>query len=77
MTHILVFGDSIVWGAWDSEGGWVDRLKMKINRNAIKAIRKNPESDYNVIYNLGVAGINIKNVLSRIKSETKARDYEG
>ena len=77
MTHILVFGDSIVWGSWDSKGGWAERLRMEINRNAIKAIRKNPESDYNAIYNLGIAGINIKNVLSRIRSETKARYYEG
>ncbi len=77
MTHILIFGDSIVWGSWDSDGGWAERLRMEINRNAIKAIRKNPESDYNAIYNLGIAGTNIKNVLSRIKSETKARDYEG
>ena len=77
MTHILVFGDSIVWGSWDSKGGWAERLRMEINRNAIKAIRKNPESDYNAIYNLGIAGTSIKNVLSRIKSETKARNYEG
>lgn len=25
--RILIFGDSITYGAWDSEGGWADRLK--------------------------------------------------
>lgn len=27
--RILVFGDSIVYGAWDTEGGWAERLKKR------------------------------------------------
>jgi len=27
MVNILVFGDSITYGAWDEEGGWVQRLR--------------------------------------------------
>ena len=27
MGRILIFGDSITYGAWDKEGGWVQRLR--------------------------------------------------
>lgn len=28
---ILIFGDSITYGAWDSEkGGWVNRLRLTL-----------------------------------------------
>ena len=31
MTTLIVFGDSICWGAWDPcNGGWVSRLKCKV-----------------------------------------------
>jgi len=34
MVKILVFGDSIAWGAFDNEkGGWVERLKTHFLRN--------------------------------------------
>ena len=34
--RILVFGDSIAWGAFDTEkGGWVDRLKLYIMKPGV------------------------------------------
>ena len=76
MTHILVFGDSIAGGAWDYEGGWVERLRMIINRNSVKAIRENAENDYNVLYNLSINSSTSQSIIKRLKSETKARDFE-
>jgi len=66
MSTICVFGDSIVWGASDSErGGWVERLKVYMAENF--------DSD---VYNLGVSGDKTPNVLKRFESETKARIEE-
>jgi len=65
MNKILIFGDSIVWGAIDSErGGWVNRL-----RNFLES-EINSESP---IYNLGVAGDNTRDILRRFEFETKQR----
>ena len=34
MVKILVFGDSVAWGAFDNEkGGWVERLKTHFLQN--------------------------------------------
>ena len=32
MPQISVFGDSITYGAWDREAGWVERLKKVLNK---------------------------------------------
>jgi lysophospholipase L1-like esterase len=33
MVKILVFGDSIAWGAFDLEkGGWVEKIKGELNK---------------------------------------------
>lgn len=66
MGTILVFGDSIVWGAADSEGGgWVARLFIELGR------------DFEIdVYNLGVSGDKTPSLLERFESETKARMEE-
>lgn len=80
MSHILIFGDSITFGAWDKEGGWVQRLnKFLINRTL--AIPKFWNADYMEIYNLGIdsiTGENSTSLLERLKSEAKRRlsEYE-
>ena len=66
MSKILVFGDSITWGASDSErGGWVERLKIYIGNNCDDGV-----------YNLGVSGEKTPDLLERFESETKARIKE-
>ncbi len=63
---ILVFGDSIVWGAFDSEGGgWVERLKLYM--------RAKGDID---VYNLGISGGKTPGLLERLESETKVRIEE-
>jgi len=67
--HILVFGTSTTYGAWDSEGGWVARLRKFLDE---KTISSNYKSE-GLIYNLGVSGDKTEDVLKRFEPETKAR----
>ncbi len=71
MTHILVFGDSIAWGAWDAQGGWVERLKNLTNE---KNKKYSTDKDFwCLIYNLGVSGEISDNIITRFDTETKSR----
>ncbi len=69
MAQILVFGDSITYGAWDLEGGWVQRLRRFLDN---KVIDSNYE-DYFLVYNLGIDGDTAEGVLKRFEQETKPR----
>jgi len=74
MARILVFGDSIVYGAWDreKEGGWVQRLRKLLDEKHFI------ESDFDYsVYNLGVSGNTIGELLERFEFETKQRLEEG
>jgi len=63
--RILVFGDSIAWGAYDQEyGGWTARLHAEyINQG----------SDVN-IYNLSISGDTTTSLLERLEIESKIRN---
>ena len=65
--EIIVFGDSITYGAWDKEGGWVARLRRFIDE-------KYPEQ--HITYNLGISGDTSKDVLERVELEAKRRIFE-
>jgi len=61
---ICIFGDSITWGAGDSEkGGWAERLKVYFAKKY-----------YINIYNLGISGNTTEDLLKRIESESKFRE---
>lgn len=63
---INIFGDSIAWGAGDSEmGGWVSRLKLYL---------KKENKNYFEIYNLGISGDNTDGLLKRFGTENEARN---
>jgi len=60
--NICIFGDSITWGAHDSEGGgWANRFKDYFEEK---------NKDVNV-YNLGVSGDDTEDLLKRIEAECK------
>lgn len=61
---ISVFGDSIVWGAYDLElGGWVNRLKLYFDN----------QGDFITdVYNHGISGDRVADVLNRLDTEAKA-----
>ncbi|HTH72035.1 MAG TPA: GDSL-type esterase/lipase family protein [Candidatus Pristimantibacillus sp.] len=68
-VRILVFGDSIAYGAWDTEGGWVDRLKRDAHRQTVATGGK-PKLQ---VVNLGVGGNSSTKILKRLKAEIEAR----
>lgn len=72
MSQILIFGDSITYGACDiKEGGWTTRLRKYCEQRAEK------EADYYyLVYNLGVSGQNSNDILQRFAAEAQQRIKE-
>ncbi len=62
MVKVLVFGDSITWGAFDLEkGGWADRLKTHFLKGY---------SEWGIqVYNLGVSSNDTRGVLQFLEQE--------
>lgn len=67
MTHILVFGDSTTYGAWDSKGGWVQRIRKRLDVHNI------PRGKYFLTYNMGISGGNTTQMVKRFKNEASIR----
>jgi lysophospholipase L1-like esterase len=67
--RILVFGDSIVYGGWDTEGGWVDRLKRGYHRQYVSSGGK----DIHEIINLGIGGDTSSRIRDRLRAEIEFR----
>lgn len=68
MTVILAFGTSTTYGAWDIEGGWVQRLRRYLDEKQLT----DPELYY-LVYNLGISGDTSEDILQRLGSDTKPR----
>ncbi len=66
--HILVFGTSTTWGAWDKEGGWVERLKNYFCEKHLQ----DPQH-FCLVYNLGVSGNTTEDILKRFEFEARQR----
>ncbi|MDE1856071.1 MAG: hypothetical protein KGH49_02440 [Candidatus Micrarchaeota archaeon] len=65
--QILVFGDSITYGAWDIEGGWVARLRRELDARQLKH-----PNEYYTVYNLGISGDTTTDLLKRFWQEATA-----
>jgi lysophospholipase L1-like esterase len=73
MAQILVFGDSIAYGAGDEkEGGWVNRLKKVLDKGPFTS----PDF-YCLVYNLAISGDSLDDLLKRFEFETEQRLKEG
>lgn len=70
--RVLVFGCSITQGYWDTDGGWVERLRSHFDRLQVVDLQGNDEP---AIFNLGISGDNSRNILDRIEAETVARTW--
>lgn len=69
--RILVFGNSIAYGAWDEEGGWADRLKRFVIGKTLS------EKDFRChIMNLSISGDTTDGLVSRYESEAEQRECE-
>lgn len=69
MDNILAFGASILYGAWDREGGWVSRLRKYVDEKN----SENLDESSCFVYNLGISGDSSQDLLSRFDMEAKAR----
>jgi len=67
--RVLVFGDSIAYGKYDSQGGWVDRLKTVYADRQLAKL----EDDLPSIYNLGVEGETTRRLTARLPREVVTR----
>lgn len=73
--RVLVFGDSIAQGFWDTEGGWVNRLRRHYDTQIVKDLKQ--EDNFPSIFNLGISGDTTHNVLGRLEDETEVRLWPG
>ena len=71
MSLILIFGDSITWGAWDHEGGWVQRL-----RRFVEKFKNDEGIRCHHLYNLGVNGNTTDELLDRFEFEVYQRQVD-
>ncbi len=68
MNKILVFGDSIAYGKWDKDGGWVQRIRRYIDE------KYNLDKGGNVqVYNLGIPGEVVSRMVNRVQIELESR----
>ena len=68
MKKIFIFGDSIAYGAWDPEGGWVERLRQWLFVTT--------RGEYNrgtFLYNLSIVGETTAELRKRFPTELAAR----
>jgi lysophospholipase L1-like esterase len=68
--RVLVFGDSITQGYWDTDGGWVERLRRHYDELQVTDLAGRDEPS---VFNLGISADNSGNVLGRMETETLAR----
>ncbi|MEX0916940.1 MAG: GDSL-type esterase/lipase family protein [Candidatus Paceibacterota bacterium] len=68
---IIIFGDSIVQGAFDSEcGGWVSRLAAHHNKLSLNGGAKTQ------VANLGISGDDICGIIKRFANELEVRLHD-
>lgn len=68
MSKILVFGDSIAYGKWDSEGGWVTLLRKYVDQTYNSPIPTNFQ-----VYNCSIPGEVAIRLVERFEKELLAR----
>jgi acyl-CoA thioesterase-1 len=71
--RVLVFGASITQGFYDTEGGWVSRLRKYYDKRLIA----NPSQPDITVFNLGISGDGSDRLLKRFRNETDARKFPG
>ncbi len=72
-TRILIFGDSIVQGTWDTQGGWVDRLKRDFHKITVESAA----GEKYQLFNLGIGGETSKGLKERVEQEILSRKSPG
>jgi len=68
MPLTLVFGASIAYGAWDTQGGWVQRLRSYTDQKAL-----DDPPYYSRLFNLSVSGDTSTDLLQHMDQEIQPR----
>ena len=68
--NICIFGDSIAYGGWSRDGGWVDRLRGALQNRTLDS----GFQEYYFLYNLSIPGNTSKDVRHRFSAEIEARE---
>lgn len=75
--RVLIFGDSITQGFFDSKGGWANRLASDYHMASLKKRLEIPSSDTVQVFNLGITANKVPDVLERFEDELRVREDEG
>lgn len=71
--QFIACGHSITMGFWDPAGGWVQRLREKLDE---RALEEQDEELVCEVYNLGVSGDYTTDLLERFDEEVERRLWE-
>lgn len=71
MCQIIAFGDSITFGFWDREGGWISRLRKWVDNKNLEW-----SGFYYRVYNLGIDGNTTDDLIARVETEISPRIEE-
>ncbi|MEW5955088.1 MAG: SGNH/GDSL hydrolase family protein [Candidatus Micrarchaeota archaeon] len=78
--QILVFGDCNVYGKWDVQGGWVQRMKSFLDEKHLAANAGDLSAlngEYCFVYSVGVDGEKTSDLLERFEFEARQRVKRG
>jgi lysophospholipase L1-like esterase len=67
--RILVFGDSIAYGSWAAEYGWVELIKHEAHKRTVESQGQTKIQ----VLNLGIGGNTSTTILERMPNEIKSR----
>jgi len=72
---IICFGDSITYGNWDPQGGWVGRLRKYLDSKSLESYTGADlfSTYYTLTYNLGIPGDTSTGLFSRFEQELAPR----
>jgi lysophospholipase L1-like esterase len=70
--RVLVFGASVTQGFWDTEGGWVQRLRKYYDEQQVQ----NWTNERPTIFNLGISGDSTREILKRLEAEAMVRQTD-
>ncbi|MBI1216387.1 MAG: hypothetical protein GC185_11305 [Alphaproteobacteria bacterium] len=68
MRDLYFFGDSITYGAWDEQGGWVQRIRSSADQAFVAG-----RAEDTLVYNQGISGDTTIDLLARMEGEMTAR----
>ncbi|MDZ4247764.1 MAG: GDSL-type esterase/lipase family protein [Patescibacteria group bacterium] len=72
MPKLLCIGDSITYGAWDTQGGWDSRVRKRIDQECLQSKLKK----FYLTYNLGISSDTSEQLLQRFDADVASHMHE-